>query len=691
MKNIISTIVANNPIPDQTLLPKMWLTWHTKVGENYLECATGDKTTEAPSWFSTGYNYLGWRTRNNDSICVNAGSNIRFVYCKYHENAQLVEFAVVEMSSRRSDGARIWQFAKDGQRYFVDKQKNIYNQNGGFANGVFYAYTDHYANHFIGFIGILHRINYNNKCVNEFTKMSGNRVIVSNGKVIDITHLWHVELWYKAKSAQRTTGKVQKLLDEVTALPHSDLSNACKQYDIVSDGGWGHITDVIFFEKLNDTWSVLRYYYRMKDGFTESYRVYVSEDGECKITKLNDNGEWVPGQNDRGGWRSSYGRIVNFEDMAQCKRLSYIMPQLRKIEQKHQLSRLVSIVRFPEVEQMYKMGYEEIASLLLEDGCVNANLKNNFGKLQPKAKTLLGKVGMNKYQLNLYNQSLVDNSRGRRKCSNGLLTMKHFFGDDLSAIDNDTFTKLYAASCALSDCTWENPVTFLNRLNITDGARFLKNVAKMYSKEPRTTASLIADTIRAHRNIGIAAPQVDWIEVTDSYSALTRMHDALVAIQRAQDEERRARWAMSEAERHKKDDEKCKKIDENRKCYEYEEDGYMIRLPMNIAEIITEGTKQHICIGSYASSHSNGHTNLFFLRQKSQPDAPFYAIEMGNDKQIRQIHGFGNSWLGNHPDAIPTVIRWLRKNGIKCDNKILTCKSRGYCSTNEYVPMPVVD
>jgi hypothetical protein len=169
------------------------------------------------------------------------------------------------------------------------------------------------------------------------------------------------------------------------------------------------------------------------------------------------------------------------------------------------------------------------------------------------------------------------------------------------------------------------------------------------------------------------------------------MHDALVAIQRAQDEERRARWAMSEAERNKKDDEKRKKTDENRKCYEYEEDGYLIRLPVNIAEIIAEGVKQHICIGSYASSHSNGHTNLFFLRQKSQPDAPFYAIEMGNDKRIRQIHGFGNSWLGNHPDAIPTVIRWLRKNEITCDSKILTCKSKGYSSTAEYVPMPVVD
>ena len=63
---------------------------------------------------------------------------------------------------------------------------------------------------------------------------------------------------------------------------------------------------------------------------------------------------------------------------------------------------------------------------------------------------------------------------------------------------------------------------------------------------------------------------------------------------------------------------------------------------------------------------------------------------MNNAKEIVQIHGRYNRWLGNNPEAIPTVIRWLRKNGIKCRDEILTCKSTGYGSINEYVPMPVV-
>ena len=126
------------------------------------------------------------------------------------------------------------------------------------------------------------------------------------------------------------------------------------------------------------------------------------------------------------------------------------------------------------------------------------------------------------------------------------------------------------------------------------------------------------------------------------------------------------------------------------KKYEYEDDLYVIRLPKDSSEIITEGSKQSICIGGYTTRHANGETNLFFLREKSNPDKPFYAIEM-NRNIIIQIHGFGNKWLGNNPEAIPTVIRWLRKNGISCSNEILTCTARGYGKVNEYIEMPVVD
>ena len=150
-------------------------------------------------------------------------------------------------------------------------------------------------------------------------------------------------------------------------------------------------------------------------------------------------------------------------------------------------------------------------------------------------------------------------------------------------------------------------------------------------------------------------------------------------------------YNAAEAERRKKEEEKRIKLDKERQKYEYEDDNFIIRLPKDSNEIISEGARQRICIGGYVSSHANGSTNLFFLRKKNDPTIPFYAIEMNNNESIVQIHGYCNKWLGNNPEAIPTVIRWLRKNGIKCADAILTCTSTGYGGNGSYVQMPVVD
>ena len=306
---------------------------------------------------------------------------------------------------------------------------------------------------------------------------------------------------------------------------------------------------------------------------------------------------------------------------------------------------------------------------------------------------------MNKHQFDTYikscaykNRDYTDHSTvDGRYYKDGLAAIKKYFGNDISSMDDATFDKLLVNTSMLSSAFWRGLSYNIDALNV-DGQRFLKNISRLMDKQSdkRSIARSLSDTINQYTYINAAnRPAIDWI--FDDISDITRLHDALIEIKRLQDIERRARWDNEEAERLKKEDEKRKKIDEDRKCYEYEDDAYIIRLPKDCKEIVDEGMKQHICIGGYTSRHSVGNTNLFFLRKKNVPDVPFYAIEMNNDKRIVQIHGFGNKWLGNDPDAIPTVIRWLRKNDIKCTDKILTCKSTGYSGYDECVAMPVVD
>jgi hypothetical protein len=265
--------------------------------------------------------------------------------------------------------------------------------------------------------------------------------------------------------------------------------------------------------------------------------------------------------------------------------------------------------------------------------------------------------------------------------------MRKAFGNDLRHLDFESYKRYLTGFSRIRSVFW-NSVSYYTELFHLDSERFIKNLIRLGEKNDNAY-QVINDALNAASRLNHGTmPEVDWY--FDDYSDAVRVHDALVAIKNRQDAERRARWDKDQAERLKKEEEKRIKVDEERKKYEYEDDNYIIRLPKNSNEIVNEGSTQRICIGSYTSKHACGDTNLFFLRKKSDPDSPFYAIEMKHDNVV-QIHGFGNRWLGNNPEAIPTVIRWLRKHNINCSKEILTCTSIGYSSSRNYVAMPVVD
>lgn len=705
MENKIAKIIERYPRPDQKLLPKVYLCGTDRNGSYMLDCRTGVKK-ERTSKYYRGITYQNMR---DEELYVARGATLKYAYCKYHTQAGLIELAVVTMGNRVNDGARYWEYAENGERYFLDKEKTIYSERGTIINkdSLFRAYKYHSFWGFHCYLNALSRCNYNDKYMEEFKRFAGKEsIMVGNGRHLQLDHAWVLSEWFKCKSYKKTTGKVQKLLDELTELPHTDLSDVCERYapsieDYTTSYGYTcqrDYNDVIYFECLNDKWSVLRYCCRQNNnGNIETYRVYISEDGKCQLCKLNDANEWVPAQNITYGWRSSYGKIVNFDDMAKCKRLSYIMPIIKEMKYNQQLPFLVSIIKFPEIERLYKMGYCDLAKKLLADNTVKANIKNTFGEPNKKAKTIFGQFGLNKYQLDEYmNKTSGDNQSelSGYHYRDGIITMKKYFGDDLSYLDNDTFDKLLLCVAQCRAASYYGVERLINGLNV-DGKKFLKNISRLSIKHDGTSGrsqviTIMRDTIEAHHSLDVGTrPEIDWM--FDSYSDLVRAHDAMVELRRIQQEERQARWNADAAERRKKEDEKRQKIDKERKSYEYEDTDFTIRLPKDCKEIVDEGTKQHICIGGYTTRHSLGQTNLFFLRRNSEPDKPFYAIEMNNDKNIVQIHGFGNKWLGNDPDAIPTVIRWLRKNGIKCRDTILTCTSHGYSSNGSHIAMPVVD
>lgn len=114
-------------------------------------------------------------------------------------------------------------------------------------------------------------------------------------------------------------------------------------------------------------------------------------------------------------------------------------------------------------------------------------------------------------------------------------------------------------------------------------------------------------------------------------------HDRLELARQALEEERK----QNEQAKSIKSFEKLKK---ERKQLEASFGDYVIRQPHSMEEIVDEGIKLSHCVGGYALRHADGTTTIMFLRKKSDPDTPFYTIEVSKNYKLVQCRGYANNW-----------------------------------------------
>lgn len=77
------------------------------------------------------------------------------------------------------------------------------------------------------------------------------------------------------------------------------------------------------------------------------------------------------------------------------------------------------------------------------------------------------------------------------------------------------------------------------------------------------------------------------------------------------------------------------------KKYQFEYKGLIIRPALSIQELIDEGNALDHCVGSYAKRYAKGQTTILFIRKKTNPNKPFYTMEI-QDNRIIQTYGFDN-------------------------------------------------
>lgn len=128
----------------------------------------------------------------------------------------------------------------------------------------------------------------------------------------------------------------------------------------------------------------------------------------------------------------------------------------------------------------------------------------------------------------------------------------------------------------------------------------------------------------------------------------------LAASHRRQIDERNERWRRQQAEdRAKREARQAKEMAERAELFKkrlavlekfsFQSAGLLIRPCASEKELKAEGSALHHCVGSYASSHAEGKTAIFFIRRTDKPKESYFTLEFDEKRLVvRQNRGLRN-------------------------------------------------
>lgn len=731
---------TRHEVIDTTLVPDLWITWtgkrNKKEYRKYYQLSTGTVTEDTLDWVrydSQGKpSYYGYYKDDNlqgighgqikttNRLLLNANSDCNYYYFKYDDELEIIEISVVTIDTHRynsklsvEENTRVWVRNSEYTTFFMEKgSKEKYDIDGNIMEEYYFPYKWMTVNrvhctNFDGYLKEMRRMNTLRTCAKEFERFASGSLYGACGRALNPLYTYDLEDWFRRDVVKKNKGVIGKKIDDLCSKPMKSLDYLKDIYkEEPSDNRYYHSgNDIIYIDlEVEKDWAVLRYLFRRNDGgLDESYRVMVHNNGKILLARRIGPNNWTTATNISSGWRGSKGKIVNYEEMKNHKRLSYIADMVSTFPENSRLGRIITILRNPVAEQLYKAGYVYIAKDLLVDNEFNKHIKNMFGECNLKEKNLFAKFGVNKAQMDIleeyfkakenYNSSGSYYSRdyGFRSIE---MIKSLFETKDISHIDEETFRNLVGMINMMGRSSYS--VNIREQFGLPEHLGYntqqqikiwlkLYRIALKYQKNGGFSSNsrdnnvfyLLRDTISVYNKFPESMRPAFDIAKVDSYSDVVRLHDGITNLYNAM------RTEIMDAN-NKEKEEKMRKLDEKRKkVFEAEDNEFLIRLPLKLSEIVEEGSKLSHCVGGYTDRHATGSTTILFLRKKSEANKPFYTIEChGTDPKkgitVSQIHGHCNKWLGNNPEAIPFVLRWLRDKGIQCRDEIVLSTAKGY-------------
>lgn len=115
-----------------------------------------------------------------------------------------------------------------------------------------------------------------------------------------------------------------------------------------------------------------------------------------------------------------------------------------------------------------------------------------------------------------------------------------------------------------------------------------------------------------------------------------------------------------EFEKNKADQEKFQKAVEKLEKFAWSEGEFFIRPAREQMELTAEGKALHHCVGGYIGDMAEEKTAIFFLRKVSEPDKPFYTLEL-QKKRVIQCRTEHNASYDRNLDVKNFVDMWMEK------------------------------
>lgn len=677
MKNFldqIKTIVAKEPKPDPKWAPKLIIYWTTKKdGQIYHDLSTGKRVAPGDAT-----RYTEWKNYNSKYIKYSAYSSPRFTYIKFHKKENIVELAYIEIPTNRAKEkeAREWNWGN--WRYFIDLNeypRRIVDDMGGPAS----LFSVH--------------------AILRDTPLKIKYQIDKEmfGSIEDPSVEFRIWDYYD---------KLEKFI-KLKKNPNNRKAKTTKEL-LIERGNALLKESPTDFPVLNNVVSIIRNFEQISiidtTGCWTRWRFYF--DGKTYAVAKGPRFDKVSSVN-----LAKYGLIYNPEDLNKGQFAKYAglfvkpgfierpwgidlnVPEFPK-DKTADSDALVYMIKDPMLEKIAKSygGVRQVESFSHK-----SSYSLFFGEdINKKAKTPEKWLGVNKYQLTKLIQ-FMNSPQGLTTwaLNQSIRIFKTAIGENVAAIDNHTsdlfinnLNSIYDMGSALS---WGR--LFGAPGEVTWTRQMLKKI--MRSNRVKTLIPLLRDTVVMWTRLENPKPTLEDIPVSE----LGRLHDTFVAMYNEQQQH----WRERCAEQNRKEREQRAKLNkvkiEFRKTLGFEDKDYLIRLPVDKNEIVKEGMELHHCVGSYAERYETGDTTIMFLRKKSEPDKPFYTIEVEiglmdgkvAGVRIKQAHCVNNGWLGLCVSAAQFVYKWCRIKNIEVRKEILLCKSHGYSPTNQFLPDSVLE